>query len=81
MIKSLLTYKMKYDKLKKKYDKLLVQHKVLTLLNKPTIKQKFKVIEDYYKYLSDKDYNANYIDAYIEYKKYLERKSGSLTRQ
>ena len=76
-IKSKVNYKSKYLHLKNKYENLLKQNSVLQLFHVPTVKQKLEAIEEYFDYLSQKDYDANTMQSFCEYKQYLKKNNVS----
>jgi len=62
--------------LKRLYDentKLKNVNMLLKAFTKPTASQKIQVLEEYYDWLEEKDYDANQADTYFAYKKKLKK--------
>lgn len=54
--------------------KLQLENQILKALKEPSVEEKIKVLEDYFKWCNKKEYNSSYIETFFEYKDYLERR-------
>ena len=68
-----LNYKLEYEKLYKQFNNLQNENVLLRTFNQPTLKQKIDILEEYYDWVSEKDYDANHTQTFFEYKKQLKK--------
>lgn len=66
-----ISYKTKFDKLQKDYEKLKTQNNTLKMFYKPTYDDKLKILDNYYSWVTDNDYDANSAHTYFAYKQHL----------
>ena len=66
-----INYKLKFKTLEKEFIKLQAENLLLKSFNQPRYEDKVKILDDYYSFCEEEDYDANKIHTYIEYKKKL----------